>query len=206
MSFLRVASRIGIVVSFALAILAGFGGIWIERRSRWALRVVGVLIAVELSVNSSNWGWPSWPLQEEPPVAAAFQRLATLPRGGVVEFPFPYVRTDFHNHTWAMFHSTYHWQPIVNGYTDLIPKDFEDIALPINAFPDDASFEIMRRHQVRYVVWRMDVYKGEPRRVITERLDRYKQYLRPIVADEQAWLYEITSFPEAPSSTESPAR
>jgi hypothetical protein len=138
-------------------------------------------------------------------VAPAFQRLATLPAGGVVEFPFPYVRSDFHNHTYAMFHSTYHWQPIVNGYTDLIPKDFDEIALPINAFPDDASFEIMKRHQVRYVVWRTDVYTGEPRRVITERLERFKQYLRPIVVDEQAWLYEITSWPPTAIETPGPA-
>ena len=205
-SFLRVASRVGIVVSFALAILAGFGALWLERRSRWAPWVVGAMIAVELSVKSPTWGWPAWPLQEEPPVPAAFQRLATLPAGGVVEFPFPYVRQDFHNHTWAMFHSTYHWQPIVNGYTDLIPQDFQEIALPINAFPDDASFAIMKRHQVRYVVWRTDVYKGETRRVISERLERYKPYLRPMVLDERAWLYEITSFPEAQPSAEPPAR
>ena len=35
--------------------------------------------------------------------------LATLPRGPVVEYPFPYKSTDLHNHGWAMLMSTYHW-------------------------------------------------------------------------------------------------
>ena len=104
-----------------------------------------------------------------------------------------------------MYYSTYHWQPIVNGYTDLIPKDFEEIALPINAFPNPPSFEIMKRFKVRYVLWHTDLYKGDVRTVVEERLSKYTAYLRPIVKDEQAWLFEIVDWPPAePNSSIGP--
>ena len=40
--------------------------------------------------------------------------------------------------------STYHWQPLVNGYSDLIPPDFEQVALLMTQFPDPASFAMLR--------------------------------------------------------------
>jgi len=200
MSFLRVASRFGIVVTFALAVIAGFAVASIGRRRRWVPWALGILLACELAVWTPAWGWPSWPLQEALPVPKAYHLLAALPRGALVEFEFPYVRANFHNHTYAMFWSTYHWQPLVNGYTDLIPKDFEEIALPINAFPDPQSFEIMRKYQVRYVLWHTDAYKGATRDVVVDRLSRYEAYLRPIIKDERAWLFEIVGWPPAPNT------
>jgi hypothetical protein len=204
MSFLRVASRFGVVVSFALAVIAGFAIAWMARRRPWVPWALGLAIACELALWTPQWGWPSWPLHEAPPPAAAYRMLAVLPRGGVVEFPFPYVRSNFHNHTEAMYWSTYHWQPLVNGYSDLIPGNFEEIALPINAFPDPRSFEIVRARNARYVLWRTDYYKGAVREVIVKRLERYAAYLRPVIMDEQAWLFEIVDWP-APEPSAPPS-
>jgi hypothetical protein len=89
----------------------------------------------------------------------------------------------------------FHWQPLVNGYSDVVPEDFREIAVPINAFPDAASFEIMRARQVRYVVWHMDTYGAEGREKILARFPPYAQYLRPLVTDGDVWLYEITGYP-----------
>jgi hypothetical protein len=94
-----------------------------------------------------------------------------------------------------MFWSTYHWQPMVNGYSDVIPPDFDAIALPINAFPDPASFAIMQARGVRYVLWHMDTYEGRSREVLVERLDRYAEYLRPLDTASDVWLFEITRWP-----------
>ena len=150
-SFLRAPARLAPVVILALAVLAGFGfAAFLGRRTP---RMRGWMTAVALTMVCGEL-WVPWPLQPMPPVPRAYQLLATLPRGAVVEFPFPYQRQDFHNHAWSMLMSTYHWQPMVNGYSDFIPADFEQLALPINGFPNAESLAIMRAHDVRYVVIR----------------------------------------------------
>jgi hypothetical protein len=202
MSLLRAPARFGIVVTFALAVVAGFGVVRLSRGRRWLPALLVVLVASELGVRTEAWGWPSWPLRVVPPLSPAYEQLAHLPRGVLVEFQFPYVSSNFHNHGAAMFWSTYHWQPMVNGYSDLVPPDFVAIARPINGFPDPASFAIMRARQVRYVLWHMDFYRGEGERIIEQRLARYAAYLRPLVKTEDIWLYEITGYPdETPTDT-----
>ncbi len=195
MHLLRAPSRFGVVAIFALTVLAGFGVAAIERRRRWLPMLLIVLVAAELSVRTEAWGWPSWPLRRVPPLSPAYQALATLPRGVLVEYQFPYERSNYHNHATAMFWSTYHWQPLLNGYSDVIPPDFDEIALPVNGFPDPASFAIMHARDVRYVLWHVDYYQGDSRRVLEARLARYAEYLRPIVKTPEIWLYEIVRWP-----------
>ena len=135
-----------------------------------------------------------WPLEPMPPVPHAYRLLATLPRGGVVEFPFPYTTTDFHNHARSMLLSTYHWQPLVNGYSDYIPPDFERLALPINGFPNAESLAIMRAHDVRYVIIRAKEY-GATLDELRARFPPYAQNLHRLNDDDDVWLYQIVSYP-----------
>jgi hypothetical protein len=195
MSLLRAPARLGIVVTFALAIAGGYGVAHLERRRRWIAPVLVLLLACELGVHTAEWGWPSWPLRRQPPLSVAYQKLRELPRGVLVEYPFPYESKNYHNHGGAMFWSTYHWLPLVNGYSDVIPPDFDRLALPINYFPDPQSFEIMKERDVRYVLWHIDRYDEASKRIILERLEKYGPYLRPIVRTEEDWLFEITGWP-----------
>ncbi|MEO7191063.1 MAG: hypothetical protein ABI051_08400 [Vicinamibacterales bacterium] len=195
MTLLRAPSRFGVVATFALAVVAGFGVARLERRRRWLPAVLVLLVACELSVRTPEHGWPSWPLRDLPPVPAAYSKLAGLPRAPLVEFPFPYTPNTFHTHGWPMFWSTYHWQPMVNGYSDVTPPDMYEIALPINAFPDAASFAIMKARDVRYVLWRLEDYDEAGRQVITQRLRDYEAYLRPLLRGPDIWLYQITRWP-----------
>jgi hypothetical protein len=195
MALLRAPARLGIVVTFGLAVIAGLAvARWTATR-RWLAPVLVLIVAAELGVRTDEWGWPSWPLRTAPAPTMADRRLAELPPGATVEFPFPYVRTNFHNHALAMYWSTHHWQPLVNGYSDVTPADFEAIARPINGFPDEASFRIMRDRNARYVLFRIPRYDAPSRRALVERLERYDAYVQPIWRDEDAWLYQITSWP-----------
>ena len=133
-----------------------------------------------------------------PPVPRAYLILATLPRGAVVEFPFPYRRETFHEHAGPMLMSTYHWQPLVNGYSDYIPPDFDPLAFPVNGFPDAASFAIMRAHDVRYVIIRAQEYKGGTLDILRARFPPYSQYLHRLNDEkDDVWLYQIVSYPGA---------
>jgi hypothetical protein len=199
-AMLRAPARMGVVVIFALAVLAGFGVHRLGSASRWVGAVCAIALVGEL--------WVPWRLQAMPPPARAYLTLAQVPRGGVVELPFPYVRTNFHEHTKAMVRSMVNWQPLVNGYSDFIPGDFVELALPINGFPDPASFEILRTHGVRYVVVRVSDYgTTEYRRALLARFPPYARYLHLLTDDDDVRLYEIVSWPaDDPAASAAGAR
>jgi hypothetical protein len=131
------------------------------------------------------------------PLPRAYRVLSILPPGPVIEFPFPYVSTDFHSHTRAMLRSTENWLPLVNGYSDFIPSDFYQLALPINGFPDAASFALLKARGVRYVIVRLADY-GAFREPLLARFVPYGSHLRLLTDDQDVQLYEILSWPDDP--------
>jgi hypothetical protein len=186
MGLLRAPVRLGLVVVLALAVVAGFGARRLSKGRTWMGAVLVPLVAVELATLP-------WPLVREGPVSEVYRVLAHLPRGGVVEFPFMYRRTDYLNHSRYMFNAIYHWQPLVNGYSDVIPPDFRAFAGPINAFPDPDSFALIRRLGVKYVIWHLEpsAYDAESKRKILARLPPYGSELKLLVADGDTRLYEV---------------
>ena len=189
MSLLRAPARLGAVVIFALAVLAGFGlARRLSGRRAWLAAALTAAVVVEVAA-------VPWDLHEPDPLPEAVRRLATLPRGGVVEFHFPYRQTDLFRHARYMFDSMWHWQPLINGYSDFIPEDFREMAIPINDFPDPKSFGILRAHEARYVVIHLDTYGDASRRTLLARFPPYMDYLRPIVQEGETWLFEIVKWP-----------
>jgi len=129
------------------------------------------------------------------PVPEVYRTLSTLPRGGVIEFFFPYKPNGLTGHTNYMFWSMWHWQPLINGYSDFIPGDFRDMAGPVNLFPDAQSFQILKAHQARYVVLHLDSWTAEDSKEVQDRFPPYEQYLRPILKTPKTWLFEIVKWP-----------
>jgi hypothetical protein len=201
MGLIRAPGRFGVLVACALSVVAGFGAARLSNARAWVSWVLVVVIAAELGIRTTTWGWPSWPLSPAPAVSRAYRKLPNLPPGVLVEFLFPYQRATYHFHARAMYWSTYHWLPLVNGYSDIIPQDFDQIAVPINGFPDPASFAILKAKNVRYVLWHADDYVGAGRDVLHARIARYERNLRPIVVTPDTWLYEIVQWPDAHQDT-----
>ncbi len=94
-----------------------------------------------------------------------------------------------------MVRSMTNWQPLVNGYSDFVPPDFEEMALPINGFPDAKSFAILRARGVRYVIVRLAEYR-QFRQQMVDRFPPYDRYLHQLTDDQDVRLYEIVSWPE----------
>lgn len=109
--------------------------------------------------------------------------------------PFFYRRQDFPRHTLYMLNSTYHWQPLINGYSDIIPADFREMVIPVSRFPSRESFAILRRLGARYAVFHMNLYEPLNRRWALEGLEEFAPYLRLIARDGDVWLYEIVGWP-----------
>ena len=190
-SFMRAAGRFGLIVSFALAVLAAEAiARLLVRVSRpaWVAALLAIVAACELAV----------PLQfvRVPPPEPAYQLLATLPYGAVIEMPvysprFAFVREQY------MLSSTIHWMPLVDAYSDYIPQDFVESAEILADFPTRDAFRQLEHDHVRYAVFHVASYgtQGDALRV---RLTEFAPYLRRLYADDRIWLYEIVGFPRSP--------
>jgi hypothetical protein len=188
MSFLRAPARIGVLVLFGLVMFAGFCLSKLERRRAWISLLFLALTTAELRVQ--------WPLREVPPVPDAYRMLAQLPRAGLLVLHFPYKSGEWFPHAEYMFWSMYHWQPMVNGYSDFIPADIRALSVPINAFPDAESFRLLRERNVRYVAIDWRTYNEATTEIMRARIPPYAQYLRPLITTDPISLYEIVSWPD----------
>jgi hypothetical protein len=190
-SFMHAPARLGVVVMFCLTVLAAFGVASIvrdRRRGAWIAAALTAAAAAELAVIPIRW-------PEARSLPSPYRILAGLPRGPVVEMPFFYRRQDFPRHTLYMLSSTYHWQPLINGYSDVIPPDFREMVNSVSRFPSRESFAILRRLGARYAVFHVNLYEPLNRRWALEGLEEFAPYLRLIARDGDVWLYEIIDWP-----------
>lgn len=190
-TLMRAPARFGLVVTFALVVFAAIGLAGLLRNRRYGPAVgaaIGLAALAELSPIPLDY-------REAVPPAPAYRTLATLPDGVVAEFPFFYREVDFHRHTYYMLYSTFHWKPLVNGYSDYFPPDFRQIVVPVSSFPTLESFAILKGRNTRYVVFHPDFYDHRTLEKLNERLRQYRQFLRPIQTTGDTWLYEIVGWP-----------
>jgi hypothetical protein len=139
-SFLRAPARAGVLVPLALAVLSAVG-LELMRRARptaagaLAMGVLSILLILELAVAPLRW-------RPAMTIPRAHTLLANLPRGAVAELPF--YSDNLFRHTLYMFLSTYHWQPLINGYSDMIPADFVPAAVSLSEFPSPDAFKVLK--------------------------------------------------------------
>jgi hypothetical protein len=192
-AWLRAPARFGVLVDFALSVLAGaavstlLSGLRAKRRARFAAMGVAAFAAAELIV--------PFRMTDVPPVENVYRVLAAAPRGAVIEMPFFYPEVGLFQHSKYMVASTAHWMPLVNGYSDFIPPDFMEHVLTLAPFPSRDSFKLLEPNRVRYAVFHMYGYNTQNRNEVLARLKQFEPYLRPLYMDEGTRLYEIVGFP-----------
>lgn len=190
-SFLRAPSRTGIVVTLCLVVLSAPALIKLMSGRRGALMCAGLML-----LGTADLYRAPLRMREAPPLPHAYLTLAQLPRGPVIEFPYWYERPAYPRHAEYMLTSTAHWQPLINGYSDHIPTDFRETALPLSTFPSRESFAILERLGARYAVFHLNLMDPRTREKTIERVEvDYKDYLRLIEKDGDVWLFEIVSWP-----------
>ena len=149
---LRAPARASILVFMALAALGAYGWTRLMRgRSKsWttvATIVMAAALLIEFRTTMDRW----LTVPSEP--ADVYRWLAAQPRSVVAEVPF--ARADelhlIHDGLY-MFNSTWHWQPIVNGYSGFFPKSFIELAKETELFPDDQSIAYLKTREVDFIV------------------------------------------------------
>ena len=68
--------------------------------------------------------------------------------------------------------STFHWMPLLNGYSGFYPPSYLHRLARLSRFPDAASVAALKRENVRYVIVHDDGYPEGERVRIVERLLR----------------------------------
>ncbi len=190
-SLLRAPSRRGVVVTLCLVVLAAIAvARFVNGRKRGSLMAGLFIVLAVADLFQAPLG-----LREAPAVSPAYEVLARLPRGPVAEFPFWSSPAEFHGHAAYMLASTFHWQPLINGYSDHIPQDFRDASVRLKGFPDPESFAQLERFGARYVVVHPKVYDPRTRESVLNGLERYRANLAMRSQTDDVWLYEIVSWP-----------
>jgi hypothetical protein len=209
-SFLRAPARMGILVTLGLAVLTSFTLTWMQLRWRarqvdrprvaWRWQWTAALIVCVAVAES--WVGPLR-LAAAPPLPAAHQRLAVMPRAPVAMFPFFYGATNRHRHTEYMLLSTFHWHPMINGYSDFMPEDFFEAKPVLQLFPSGEALELLRQRQVRWVVVHFNKYPEDVQRTLRRTLRMMPTQLRLVVDDPAASLYEVIR-PRRPAASRQP--
>jgi hypothetical protein len=190
-ALMRAPARFGIVVTLALAVLAGISvRAWLQRTAH--PNVVGLLLAV---VTAAELAFPLR-FREVAPVSPAYKMLATLPAGAVIEFPFYSNSRELFGHARYMLNSTAHWMPLINGYSDYMPPDFIETAATLKFFPSREAFAVLAEKRPRYAVFHMDLYGDEDRAAAAARITEFAPYLRPLYTETETRLYEIVGWPK----------
>ena len=190
-SFLRAPSRLAIVVMMCFAVIAAFG------MRRLVVKVGGTrgqqlavaLVVVALAELTTRMPW-----ERAVVLPDAYAAVGRLPKAPLAEFPFYGGRSAWHLHTQYMLFSTSHWLPMMNGYSDHTPLQFRQDALALDGFPSRDGFAILAKARVRYIGIHWDMF-GPRAAEIRDRLQPYREHLRPLVADDRMSLFEIISFP-----------
>src|SRR4051812_45083370 len=160
-AWLRAPARFGVVVDFALSVLAGAAVATLLSRLRDGRRALIATMGVAAFAAAESivpFGMP-----EVPPVENVYRVLAAAPRGAVIEMPFFYPEVGLFQHSKYMLASTAHWKPLVNGYSDFIPPDFMEHVLTLAPFPSRDAFKVREPNRVRYAVFHMYGYNAQNR-------------------------------------------
>jgi hypothetical protein len=157
---LRAPARLGVFVLFFLSLLAAYGHAALEavmpRRGRpvLALAVCAVLML-------EYWVAPL-PLTAYPNTAPPlYAWLARQPPGIVAEFPMPRVNTLPGDEARYAYMSTFHWMPLVNGYSGYYPPSYMNRIETLRRVPDRMALDRLRRDQVRYIIVHASSYPRE---------------------------------------------
>ncbi len=191
---IRVPSRLGSLTLLAVSVLAAVGLDRVLARLRGRARTGAAVAAVVLLLAEyAEWPLPARPYAIETPEVD--RELARRPRPfAAVELPVPdpangvaFARLNSH----YMLHSMAHWQPIVNGYSGIVPPRHERLFRILTAFPDSAGLAELEKIGVRYAVLHREFYSDAEWAGAVARADRLADRLRLETETADGRLYSL---------------
>ena len=192
-SALRVPVRFAALLNLALAVLGGYGLAWLLvqiRRPRRAVLLWVPLLAL-MTLEYVQVRDLSNHRDMRPPASGPYSYLASHP-GPVIELPMYGSDAD----VWYTYGATYHWQPLVNGFSSFVPPGTVEIAHAMAAFPDPAGLALLQGLEVRHVVVRYSQFPLADQPALRRRIESTPA-LHQVYAQGSDAVYEIAPDPWA---------
>jgi hypothetical protein len=168
---LRIPARMGLMVGFSLAVLAGYGAAWIAARLRSAnmRRAVLTLLGGLMLIEYASTPLPLWAAPTRPPEGYAdlVRDAGDSPTSVIFEFPTGAMEDPEY-----LYYSTFHWQYLINGYSGFFPPSYLKIVNAVRGFPDETSMNMIRSHGARYLVIHGEWLFGARYEELVAELDR----------------------------------
>ena len=167
---LRAPARAGAIALLMIAVLAGYGWARLEQTQRW-LTNRSVAVALLLALALEYVAVPRTLIAAPTVASPLYEWLARQPdRAAVIELPTPDEHALPGEDAVFTYQSTFHWRPLVNGYSGNVPWSYVDVLREMRAFPSDSAMGLLRRIGVRYVVVHERFYGPARYRQVTEAL------------------------------------
>jgi hypothetical protein len=171
---LRAAGRFAIVVQLALGILAAIGLTRVMRRwPGWGPLAIAGACALAM-VEYANW-----PLrvQQVPATAPPVYRwLASEPPQVTLELPVPApLQLPLHD-PFYMYAATWHWQPLVNGYSGHYARHYLLLLEVVPQLPSEQSLAHLDRLGVQRLVIHRGLYRRREYLELIAALDRHPMF------------------------------
>jgi hypothetical protein len=144
---LRIPARMGIIVGFSLAVLAGYGAERLIRGRRGVAVATAIALAMLIEYASKPLDLRQIPTAPPESYADIVRDRADGPTTALFEFP-----VSPQDDPTYMYYSTFHWQHLVNGYSGFFPPSYGRVVNAMARFPDQASIDAMKSHGARYLV------------------------------------------------------
>ena len=199
-SFLRAPVRMGVMVTLGVAMLASLALTW-WRPARVSKRRLAAAVIVLIAIVES-WAGPLQ-LADAPVVNRVYRHLAILPEAPVAEFPFYQGPDERHRQTEYMLMSTFHWQPLLNGYSDHFPDDYVTAEPVLTTFPSQEAIVMLQDRGIRWVVVHFNRYPADYARKLRPLMRTMGTQLRVVIDDTEVGLYEVI-FPMRPAGLRLP--
>jgi hypothetical protein len=177
MQALRDPSRFGALVILGVAALAAIGLAALRRRipTRWRVALPLILLGTaHVEVLCAPFAFV-----RHKDLSPIYARLLLEPqRVALAEFPFYSGEADYGNVPYVLA-STTHWTPLVNGYSGITPRAYEQRAETLRHFPDPTAIEELHRLGVSHVIVHLRRYRTPRQQRIVDFLER---------RDDVAWV------------------
>jgi hypothetical protein len=157
---IRVPARFGMLVALLLAVLAGCGIARVARlmplRGQIAL-AAALVIAMILEARTPVLLTTVMTTPSPVDIWLRHQR-----RSVIVELPLPPPNAPFQeSEGQPLYHSIFHWQPILNGTSGFFPASYLELLSRMESFPSGQSIQYLKTRDVRYVVMREYMFESD---------------------------------------------
>jgi hypothetical protein len=189
---LRASARLGLFVLLFLGVLAGYGYAALAAARPRPVRLAVLAACVLALLAEYRTSVALVPFTTEEP--AIYRFLAKQPRGVVAEFPTPRVNGLPGADPEYAYLSTFHWFPMVNGYSGYYPSSYLDRIDRLRDFPSGRALNQLRRDTVQYVLLHSAPYSPTELNEIRARILRDGQLVELgsfDAADGPAFLYRL---------------